>query len=555
MMAQTNHDDFDDELLSAYVDGELTAAERALVEERLRSDPAAAALVEELRSLSSTIKSLPRETLGRDLRAGVLAEVDQARADLDQHGPTTLPTAPVDRWAGIRRGLVWSALAIAATVLIAVFQPAEVDQDERELARAEKREAEVEKLERRERRLSTVGDAKKESLADETDKLSEGAIAVDEKALPPGLRGVMSSGGAEGSFDAEGKEKSMAAVPASAPAPEAAPLAADAAPAEPLMFDALEQDASMAAAPAESPTNGALAKDAAADLLASDDVLALQDSPAKPQAELELMMPLASSLPEGEAPPPSGAPTGMGLGGGGAFGPRGGGILGMSGEAGAVEESRQAGRAIHEPVAKVTLKLAKADGAMRFQKLLAESDIAPADDAVGPEEMAESLADRFASSETFDQFAGEAKRDAADERQRSHYYFFSELSPEATDADVNAGFGIKFESVRGGKQALANHVWVEATPAQLDALLTKCRNAKDAFAAVEADDDLPLANREASAESGVKLKRYMQEQEEEKKSALESVADASETRERVLFVLEPPNESTPTEAAGTAPAK
>ena len=49
MMAQTNHDDFDEELLSAYVDGELTAAERALVEERLRSDPTAAAELDGLR--------------------------------------------------------------------------------------------------------------------------------------------------------------------------------------------------------------------------------------------------------------------------------------------------------------------------------------------------------------------------------------------------------------------------------------------------------------------------------------------------------------------------
>ena len=102
MMAQTNHDDFDDELLSAYVDGELTAAERALVEERLGRDPAAAALVDELRGLSSAIKSLPPQTLGRDLRAGVLAEIDEARADLAKHGPATLPTAPENMTTAIQ---------------------------------------------------------------------------------------------------------------------------------------------------------------------------------------------------------------------------------------------------------------------------------------------------------------------------------------------------------------------------------------------------------------------------------------------------------------------
>ena len=102
---------------------------------------------------------LPRETLGRDLRAGVLAEVEQARADLDRHGPATLPLEPIDRWQGIRRGLVWSALAIAATVVVAMFQPVEVNQGDRKLARAEKRDAEVEKLGRTERRLR-VSDAR-----------------------------------------------------------------------------------------------------------------------------------------------------------------------------------------------------------------------------------------------------------------------------------------------------------------------------------------------------------------------------------------------------------
>ena len=43
------------------------------------------------------------------------------------------------------------------------------------------------------------------------------------------------------------------------------------------------------------------------------------------------------------------------------------------------------------------------------------------------------------------------------------------------------------------KQLGANLIWVEATPAQIDALLEKCRHDKEAFAAVLADDDLLLA--------------------------------------------------------------
>ena len=295
MMAQTNHDDFDDELLSAYVDGELTAAERALVENRLRSDAAAAALVEELRSLSSTIKSLPRETLPRDLRPGVLAEVEQARADLERHGPATLPLEPVDRWKGIRRGLVWSALAIAATVLIAVFQPAEVEQDGRVLARAEKREAD-EKLERPVRRLRATGDA---SEGESADKVAEETRFAD--ALPPGLRGSMSSGGVDAATAAEGEEKAMAAVPASAPAPEAsATLLAEAGPGEKPMLDAAEQEAMSAAAPAAEPAGAATNKDSFADRgQATGETVALQDAPAL--APSSAATPLAMSQPSVEA--------------------------------------------------------------------------------------------------------------------------------------------------------------------------------------------------------------------------------------------------------------
>ena len=51
--------ELDDELLSAYLDDELSADERALVEARLATDPAAQQSLEQLRSVSQSVRSLP----------------------------------------------------------------------------------------------------------------------------------------------------------------------------------------------------------------------------------------------------------------------------------------------------------------------------------------------------------------------------------------------------------------------------------------------------------------------------------------------------------------
>jgi anti-sigma factor RsiW len=135
MSSDRVNDDFDDELLSAYVDGELTAEERAAVEARLQGDPRAARLVTELRSLSKAINSLPRETLGEDLRLRVQAEIEEARSAA---AAEVLPmTPPYDRWNGLRRGLWWSAAAIAATVALVMMTPKNATRKERDIAQRE----------------------------------------------------------------------------------------------------------------------------------------------------------------------------------------------------------------------------------------------------------------------------------------------------------------------------------------------------------------------------------------------------------------------------------
>jgi hypothetical protein len=110
----------DNELLSALVDGELTAAERATVERRLRDDPQAQAMVDELRAVSQTLQSLPKQELGVDLREVVLRQA-VVRAE---QVPASVGGAR--RWA-------WAALALAAAVMLAIYVP-ETVQDGQQVA-------------------------------------------------------------------------------------------------------------------------------------------------------------------------------------------------------------------------------------------------------------------------------------------------------------------------------------------------------------------------------------------------------------------------------------
>ncbi len=99
----------DDELLSAYVDGELTEDEHAKVEQRLRDDPNAKALVDQLREISQTMQSLPRLTASEGLRQAVLQR--------------TLPSESEERQLSWSRRLLWPALAVAAVLMLMLYRP------------------------------------------------------------------------------------------------------------------------------------------------------------------------------------------------------------------------------------------------------------------------------------------------------------------------------------------------------------------------------------------------------------------------------------------------
>lgn len=127
----------ENELLSAYLDGELTADEQAQVERLLEASPAARQLVDELRALSTSLGDLPSHQIGEDISARVLRRAErQMLAD----PAAALPISPAQdqpagpRWRAIvrrvarPRTLVWSGVAVAVALLLMLANPAALRQ-------------------------------------------------------------------------------------------------------------------------------------------------------------------------------------------------------------------------------------------------------------------------------------------------------------------------------------------------------------------------------------------------------------------------------------------
>ncbi len=82
------------ELLSAYLDGELTARERARVEQLLAGDPAARQQFDELRALSNTLHALPLNRVNEDLSARVLRQAERRMLSGSPVAATQAAAAP-----------------------------------------------------------------------------------------------------------------------------------------------------------------------------------------------------------------------------------------------------------------------------------------------------------------------------------------------------------------------------------------------------------------------------------------------------------------------------
>jgi len=122
------------ELISAYLDGELSADERARVESWLAENPELRQFYDELVSLRSGMQSLPRHELEGDLAPSILrriaeesrraggSSVKQPAARGSQvERPAVVPASRWwDRGAGWRRAL-WPAVAVAAALAVLVY--------------------------------------------------------------------------------------------------------------------------------------------------------------------------------------------------------------------------------------------------------------------------------------------------------------------------------------------------------------------------------------------------------------------------------------------------
>jgi hypothetical protein len=135
---------FDDELLSGYLDDELAPEERAQVEARLASDSDARKLLDELRVVSDVVKSAPPVTLGDDIHEDVLRRAERAMLVSSAGEPALAGGgAAVQKRAASQlsigrstRGWLWAGMAIAAALMLMVFQtePGQDDELPREVA-------------------------------------------------------------------------------------------------------------------------------------------------------------------------------------------------------------------------------------------------------------------------------------------------------------------------------------------------------------------------------------------------------------------------------------
>ena len=115
--------EFDDELLSAYLDDELTPEERARVEERLAADPRARQLLEELRAVSRAMKELPPATLGTDLRETVLRRAERAMLVSGERASAGGLNEVARRipFGRSKRAWFWAGATLAAGLMLMVF--------------------------------------------------------------------------------------------------------------------------------------------------------------------------------------------------------------------------------------------------------------------------------------------------------------------------------------------------------------------------------------------------------------------------------------------------
>ena len=120
---------FPENLISGYLDGQLTEEERALVEQRMQEDPATKRLVEELRANAEQMQGLPRFRAPEGFAERLMAspELDRAFSELatDEVGPQAKLSGETSSFKRTKRFrlAVAAIVSLAAMVLVVFFLP------------------------------------------------------------------------------------------------------------------------------------------------------------------------------------------------------------------------------------------------------------------------------------------------------------------------------------------------------------------------------------------------------------------------------------------------
>lgn len=116
-------DTWSDDLLSAYLDGELDAETRTEVEQRLAASPERRAELDDVRAARDAVRGLPMVDLSPDEWRSVLAAVaaDQPVPEGDPGWVASLRARLRDR--PTRRAGLGAAVAAAAVILAVIFVP------------------------------------------------------------------------------------------------------------------------------------------------------------------------------------------------------------------------------------------------------------------------------------------------------------------------------------------------------------------------------------------------------------------------------------------------
>lgn len=194
--------ELEDELLSAYLDGELSDEERMRVEARLETDPAARQLLAELREASAAVRGLPRAAAPAAVGAGLWEAVARAQAPAAPLEPASVTNNELRR-SSRKRAAAWAALAMAASLAMMAFLPGENADEQKKVAQARSKPA-TEAVE-------------SESIDKKEEEKSDAATLVVEGAARPAAEDSTANADRRLRRMAPGAPASPAEEPAAAP--------------------------------------------------------------------------------------------------------------------------------------------------------------------------------------------------------------------------------------------------------------------------------------------------------------------------------------------------